>query len=306
MDLLADVLCAAGVRGTVATRIEAGESWSWLAQDIPDAAFHAVTAGTVWLGLPDQAPIKLLPGDVVLLPTGSEHRLASDAQAIMRPGEPVTAPCQTDGGVVRIGSGSVQAHILCAHYQHDPTVSIQVLKLLPELVHIRADHGGGSLSDTVRLLARELAQPQMATAMVLNSLVDILLIQLLRVWLASRPTPPEASWLGVLSDPIIGAAVTKLHENPARAWTTAALAAEIRVSRATLSRRFPAVVGQTPAEYLTRWRMDLAALRLKNTDETLEQIAHKVGYTSVYAFSRAFSRVRAISPGRYRSTSRVP
>ena len=77
------------------------------------------------------------------------------------------------------------------------------------------------------------------------------------------------------------------------------------MSRATLARRFPAVVGQTPAAYLTRWRMDLAALRLRNTDDTLEDVARSVGYTSVYAFSRAFRRVRSQPPGRYRATSRV-
>ncbi len=304
MDLLSDVLSAAGVRGTVAARIEAGESWTWLARDISNAAFHAVTAGTVWLGLPDQTPIKLQPGDVVLLPSGSEHRLASDAESMNRPHRQSEFR-QTDGGLVQIGTGPVQAHVLCAHYRYDPAVSIQVLGLLPKVVHIRANHGGGSLGDTVRLLARELAQPQMATGVVLNSLVDILLIQLLRVWLASRPIPSEVSWLGVLSDPIIGLAVTKLHENPARAWTMATLAAEVRVSRATLSRRFPAVVGQTPGGYLTRWRMDLAALRLRDSDDSLEDIARDVGYTSVYAFSRAFSRTRAVAPGRYRIASRV-
>jgi transcriptional regulator GlxA family with amidase domain len=99
--------------------------------------------------------------------------------------------------------------------------------------------------------------------------------------------------------------VAKLHEDPARAWTTATLAEEVAVSRATLSRRFPAVVGETPGAYLTRWRMDLAARRLRDTDDSLEQIASAVGYTSVYAFSRAFSRARSLPPGRYRVAARA-
>lgn len=302
MDLLADVLAASGVRGTVAARIEAGESWGWLAQNVRGAAFHAVTSGTVWLGLPGQLPIKLSPGDVVLLPRGSEHRLGSDLEALQRGDAAATQA--DDGGMYRIGSGPVQAHVLCAHYQYDPAVSIQIFKLLPDLVHLRADHGGDSLSDTVRLLARELARPQLATSVVLDSLVDILLVQLLRVWLAARPEPSGPSWLGVLGDPLIGEAVSKLHQEPARDWTTAALAAAVNVSRATLTRRFPAVIGQTPGEYLTRWRMDLAARRLRDTNDTLEDIAQAVGYTSVYAFNRAFSRAHALSPGRYRIQAR--
>ncbi len=212
---------------------------------------------------------------------------------------------RADGKVLPFGTGPVQTHILSASYAHDPAVSIQVLTLLPDVVHLRADHGGSCLSDTVRLLARELAYPQIATTVVLNSLVDVLLVQLLRVWLASHPMHGERSWLGVLSDPIMSQALTKLHQDPARDWTTAMLAAEISVSRATLSRRFPAVVGQTPGDYLTNWRMDLAALRLRDTDDDLETIACSVGYSSVYAFSRAFSRTRGEPPGRYRATSRI-
>lgn len=306
MDLLSDVLAVSGVRGTVAARVEAGESWGVWRPSIPGAAFHAVTAGVAWLGLPGQTVRKLMPGDVVLLPNGTEHSLAGDPDAVARPDERAAEGAWADGGVYRIGSGSVRTRILCAHYEHDPAVSTQVLALLPDVVHIRADNGGGCLDETVRLLARELAHPQIATAVVLDRLVDILLVQLLRAWLADKPAQSEASWLGVLDDPMIGEALTKLHEDPARAWTTAALAAEISVSRATLARRFPAVVGQTPSAYLTRWRMDLAALRLRDTDDSLETIARSVGYTSVYAFSRAFSRARSQPPGRYRITSRTP
>jgi len=305
MDLLSNVLAVSGVRGTVAARIEAGESWGVLRPGVPRAAFHAVTAGVAWLGLPGQPSRKLMPGDVVLLPTGTEHSLAGDPDAVARPYDHEAEGDGADDGVYRIGSGPVRTHILCAHYEHDPAVSTQVLTLLPEVVHIRADNGGGCLDDTVRLLARELAHPQIATAVVLDSLVDILLVQLLRVWLVTKPAQAEASWLGVLGDPMIGEALAKLHEDPARAWTTATLAAEISVSRATLSRRFPAVIGQTPGAYLTGWRMDLASLRLRDTDDPLDEIARSVGYTSVYAFSRAFSRARSRPPGRYRAASRA-
>jgi AraC-like DNA-binding protein len=310
MDLLADVLAVSGVRSTLGARIEAGADWGWWAPAVPRAAFHAVTAGTAWLAEAGHAPRQLMPGDVVLLPRGSAHVLASDPDAIARTTgvDASDGYEQEDGGAVRIGAGPVRTHILCAHYEHDPAVSTQVLALLPDLVHLRAENGGGALEDTVRLLGRELAHPQVASAVVLNSLVDVLLVQLLRAHLAAAgpdAEPPAPSWLGVLDDPVVGAAVAKLHEDPARAWTTATLAREISVSRATLARRFPAVVGQTPGAYLTRWRMDLAARALRDTDDSLEGIARAVGYTSVYAFSRAFRRLRDEPPGRYRIAARA-
>ena len=73
------------------------------------------------------------------------------------------------------------------------------------------------------------------------------------------------------------------------------------MSRATLARRFTSHVGETPASYLTRWRMDLAARRLRDSTDPISVVAASVGYTSEYAFSRAFSRARRISPGRYRA-----
>ena len=102
------------------------------------------------------------------------------------------------GDVLRLGAGTIRTRIVGAAYSHDPAISAQVLGLLPELVHLHFENGGDCLDDTVRLLGRELAHPQMASAIVLNSLIDILLVQLLRTWLAANPDRRDTSWLGAL------------------------------------------------------------------------------------------------------------
>jgi hypothetical protein len=239
MDPLADVLAVAGVHGTLGARIEAGERWAWWATGIHGAAFHAITSGTAWLAPRGQAPRQLMPGDVVLLPRGSEHVLGSDEATVASTGPHNSSGYeQASSTVVRIGTGPARTHILCAHYEYDPAISTQVFSLLPDLVHIRAQHGGDGLDDTIRLLGRELVQRQVATTVVLDSLVDILLVQVLRAWLQAAPHErPEPSWLGALRDPVVGAAVSLLHAEPAREWTNAALAHELAVSPATLSRR---------------------------------------------------------------------
>lgn len=307
MDLLADALAVSGVRGTVGARIEAAGTWGIAWKCIAGAAFYAVTTGTAWLGLPGEPDRQLMPGDVVLLPGGVEHTLRDDPRTEVREYLcSLAEQARTNGSVLRLGDGEVQTHVLGASYSYDRGVATQVLASLPPVVHIRADHGGDCLDDAVRLLSRELACPQVGTGFVLNRLVDILLVQLLRVWLARRPAEARGSWLGVLDDPLVSAALTALHGDPARPWTTELLAAELAVSRTTLARRFRAVIGQTPGGYLTNWRMDLAAVRLRDTDDTLEAIARSVGYTSQYAFSKAFRRSRHLAPGRYRITSREP
>ncbi|MFI2362405.1 cupin domain-containing protein [Promicromonospora sp. NPDC019610] len=306
MDLLDQVLMAAGVRGVLGARIDAAESWGISWNPLGTAAFYAVTSGTAWLGLPGRPPEQLMPGDVVLLRAGTAHTLSSDPDAAVgRCSKEVAELARAQGAVLRFGSGEPHGHILGAAYEHDPAVSIQVLDSLPEIVHLRAEHGGSSLDDTVRLLARELAHPQIASTTVLGRLVDILLVQLLRVWLSQNPPAARNSWLAALSDPLVSDAMSRLHGDPARPWTTDLLAAELAISRTTLARKFQTVAHETPGRYLTRLRMDLAAVRLRDTDDGLEAIARAVGYTSVYAFSRAFRKDRQQAPGSFRRAARA-
>lgn len=306
MDVLADLLTVGGVRSAVGATIDAGQDWGWWAEPTNDAALHAVTSGTAWLAVAGHEPVELRPGDVVLLPTGSGHVLGSDRAAIERTGPHRSDPYAQDGaGQISIGTPPSRSQILCAHYTHDPAASTPLLSLLPDLVHLPADRGGECLTDTVRLLGRELALPQIAGTIVLDRLIDVLLVQLLRAWLINAPDEATGSVLGALRDPLVGRALAALHAEPARAWTTEALARELHVSRATLARRFTRAMGETPGAYLTRWRMDLAARALRDTDQPIEAVAAAVGYTSPYAFNRAFRRARSQPPGRYRAAARA-
>ncbi|WP_306207776.1 AraC family transcriptional regulator [Actinoplanes sp. RD1] len=301
MDLIADVLTVSGVRGALGARLEAGGDWAVAVDDYPGAALHAVTTGSAWLSVPGHEPLRVGEGDVVFLPAGTPHVLGSAPGLAAGPCDAgAVARAQETGEPVRAGSGPAHTRIVTIHYDCDHAVRTQVLDALPPLLHIRAELCGAGFGDTVRMLGRELADPQIATAAVLNSLVDIMLIQLLRAWLPGAAAGRQGTWLGMFGDPLVRRAMERIHTEPARAWTTASLASAIAVSRATLSRRFPAAIGQSPGAYLTQWRMDLAAARLRTTDQPVEVVAAAVGYQSVPAFSRAFARSRGETPGRYR------
>jgi len=306
VDALAAVLATAGVRGTIAATLNAADPWGLGLDDIPGAAFHAVTEGTAWLCLPGRPDIRLAAGDVVLLPTGTAHVLASAPDASTVPFDRAAAQrALAAGEELHVGCGHPQTRILCASYRQDPAITLPLLRLLPDLLHIPAARASVTLDTTLRLLAQETSQPAPGSAAVLDRIVDILFVQVLRTWLtASATAAQDPSWLGALTDPVAGPALAALHTQPGRDWTVASLAAATGVSRATLARHFPATVGDTPAAHLTRWRMDLAAQRLRDSDDTVAAIARSVGYTSPYAFSRAFTRARSISPARYRTRSR--
>jgi AraC-like DNA-binding protein len=305
VDPLADALTVSGVRGSVRARIEAGGRWGLALDASPGTTLHAVTAGRSWLTVPDQPPVELATGDVVLLPPGTPHRLGDEPGG--RSGRASSHPVPPEGDndeVVTLGSAPATTRIATIQYRSDPVTLTQILGALPFLVHVRADAGNPGLDDAVRMLARELTHPGMGTSAVLRSLVDIVLVEMLRAWLAVSPPECFGTWLGALADPVVGRALERLHASPAHPWTTSSLAQAIAVSRATLARRFPAATGQTPAAYLTQWRMDLAAVRLRDTHDSMETVAAGVGYGSVPAFTRAFARAHGLPPGRYRSVAR--
>jgi AraC-like DNA-binding protein len=306
VDPLAEVLDISRVRGAVLAHVCAGDPWGMRMSPSPGAAFHAITAGTCWLRLDGNAPLQLMPGDVVLLPIGSAHDMVSTPDGRARAYDRVTKEeLMTDDGDLLIAGPGAVTRFICAAYDYDHDVAHPLLSLLPPVVHVRADAPGdaGPIQSTLRLLAGELGGRSPGSRSVVTRLTDVLFIQVLREWLSREHG--GACWLRALRDPQIAEVIAVMHARPAEPWTLATLAQSVNLSRATLARRFTELVGEPPLAYLTRWRMDLAARRLRETTDPVNVIARDVGYTSEFAFSRAFVRNRGEAPARYRRTLRA-
>ncbi len=115
-----------------------------------------------------------------------------------------------------------------------------------------------------------------------------------------RLAPQYTGWLAGLRDDIVGAALSSLHERPARPWTLAELARTIASSRTVPVDRFSQLIGISPMQYLTLWRMQLAAGHLSSSTAKVATIGGLVGYESEPAFSRAFKRETGLSPAAWR------
>lgn len=305
MDALSDILSVAAVRGSVAASVAAGGTWALALDAVPGAAFHAVTAGLAWLTVADRAPIRLTPGDAVLLPTGVPHTLGSELGVVAQPFDHDRAEqALSNAEELPVGDRPATARILCASYSSDPAATIATFALLPTVIHLPALASGAGARATLTLLTEELAQPSPGAQPLLDHVVNVLLIQILRGWISKRTDPRPPSWLRGLSDPVTALALGALHERPGHNWTTEGLARHTVTSRASLTRRFAREVGDTPLGYLARWRLELAAHHLRTGEEPISNIAHSVGYTSEYAFNRAFSRAHSQPPGRYRAAFR--
>jgi AraC-like DNA-binding protein len=155
------------------------------------------------------------------------------------------------------------------------------------------------------LLAAEMLRDEVGQDAVLDRLLDLLLIDAVRRYFA-RAERAAPGWYRAQRDPVVAQALRLMQESPAQAWTVGALADRTRVSRATLARRFAEVVGQPPMEFLTQWRLTLAADLILDPRETVASVARAVGYSSPYALSAAFKRVRGVSPHQHRIAQRRP
>jgi AraC-like DNA-binding protein len=306
VDPLSEVLNLTRVRGVVAGTVEGGDDWGVDNDPVPGAAFHAVVRGVAWLELDGGPPLHLMPGDLVLLPGGPHHRLVSKPGIAAEPFDQLAArQGMTLGGRLTLGHGGAHTRILCGLFYQDAALNAQLLTLLPPVIHLHPDPDRPT-DHVLHLLAHEFSGTRSGTATVRDRLLDVLLVHIIRSWLMTNEIEPlPASWLTALRDPLVSEALAALHADAARDWTLADLAAQLAVSRATLSRRFSALVGQTPLAYLTNWRMELAAYCLRSTNEPIGPVARSVGYTSEYAFNRAFTRVRGMPPGRFRTLAQA-
>lgn len=305
-DSLASVLDMLRVRGAVLANVRAYAPWGFELPQTRGAVFHAVTSGSCWLRVPGEEPRELRQGDVVLLPSGPSHTMASDRRGPAEPWERAANARALDDrcDVVLQGVGDA-TQLVCATYEYDCDVAQPLLSLLPAALLV-AGHDvprEGAVQTTLRLVQQELEARAPGWRTSVDRLFDVLFVHVLRAW-AEAQGDSGASCLLALRDPVIARALAAMHGMPAAPWTTERLAREVNLSRRTLIRRFTALVGVPPLAYLSRWRMDLAARELRLTGDPVSVIARRVGYESEFAFSRAFSRWRGKAPGRYRAEFR--
>ena len=308
VEALTYVLAANRVTGMVAMQLRARGTWGFGSDGIHDAAFLVVAQGACWLRVAGHPHVQLVRGDVIMLPGGSAHALTSSRNGRALPARTVLAEHPPgEDGVVDLGGSGPAAHLICGEFTFEHDQAHPVLSLLPALLHIPGTPaaGAGELSTVVDLLAAELAEPRPGSDTVVAHLADIPFVHILRAWLTSYEDAGP-SWLRALRDSQIGMALAKLHAHPARPWTIESIAAEVTMSRAAFARRFSSLVGEAPLAYLTRWRLNLAAQQLRDTNQPIAAVAAQVGYSSEYAFSRAFTRFHGQPPGRYRRQPRVP
>jgi AraC-like DNA-binding protein len=314
-DALSDVLRAVRLRGAVFFSVTATSPW--VAEAPPARAvgprilpgvdhvieYHLVTSGRCYGGLIEEPPVLLEAGDVIVFPQGDAHVMSS-APGMRGPldmhmhgpprGQQLPIFIQKDGG------GPEGAHVVCGFLGCDARPFNPLLSALPRVLHVRPRSPGDRIvGQLIALALAESSAPRPGGECALARLSELLFIEVVRRRIEDLPAE-ATGWLGGLRDPAVGRALTELHDRPSHEWTLEELARHSGMSRSGFAERFTQFAGMPPMQYLTHWRMQLAAGMLADGRATNAEIADRIGYRSEAAFSRAFKKVVGVPPVTFR------
>jgi len=303
MDPLSDVLSLLKPRSYLAGGVDAGGDWAVQFPQHQGIKCYAVVSGQCWLAVDDVAePVRLQAGDCFILPRGRPFRLASaldvepvDFHAVYQP---------QSRGVIRTFNGGGACLIVGGYFILSGDHANLLLKMLPSIVHLQTEPEREALRWSIDRMMQELREEQPGSTLMAQHLAYTMLIQALRLHLAEG-MKGGVGWLFALADSQMSASIRAMHDDPAHRWTIQKLAERTGMSRSVFALRFKEKVGLSPMEYLTRWRMMLAADRLMHSGDPVSAIAYSLGYESESAFSTAFRREMGCSPRQY-SRRKVP
>ena len=299
VDPLAEIVTLLRPSAPSAKLVSGAGRWRVRRADAGRPFYCAVLEGVCRLAVDGRAPVVLEAGDFVLIPAAFDFTASSlepppDGRDSPHVGRP--------DGEVRHGDpgGPPDVRMLVGYGVFASPDARLLVSLLPRLVHVRGER---RLATLVELVREESRERRPAREVILERLLEVLLIEALR---SSAGTAASPGLLRGLADERLAVALRRMHEQPTRAWTVAALASEAALSRSAFFDRFSRAVGVTPMEYLLGWRMALAKDLLRRSAASVGEVAARVGYRSASTFSVAFSRHVGQPPTHYARQRAAP
>jgi len=320
-DVLSDLLKTVRLTGAAFFDIAAEPPWAVaspprdliLPRILPGAdhliAYHAVTAGRCFATVAGGAPVAVEAGEVIVFTNGDPHIMSSSPGMRADPASPdvleIAAAAQMPFHLNYAGGGPASAKLVCGYLACDARPFNPLIEALPPVIKAGNPNNAdaGWLGQFIRFAVAEAAEKRAGGETVLNKLSELMFIDVVRRYIATLP-PENAGWLAGLRDPMVGKALTLIHDKPAHDWTIESLAKQAGLSRSVLAERFTQVVGMPPMHYLARWRMQIASELLRSGNANIASIAARIGYESEVAFSRAFKKMIGVPPSSWRQRVR--
>ena len=319
MDALSHVLKSVKLEGAVF--IDAEFSAPWCVRSsfglnnaeprLPEGGhvvfFHLLTEGACKVRLADGGEtIELSAGDLVVFPHDDQHLLGSDLDLLpVDSADTIRGDARDGAQLVKLyqgANGNATTHCVCGYVVCSRALVRPLLDALPRILRVPIGDGPAAplVHELVRTGVLESNVQRPGGASIRTKLSELLFVEAMRRY-AEELSPEGRGWLAGARDPQVGRALALLHGDPARSWTVDALAREVGMSRSALAERFAEMVGASPIQYLTRWRLALAAQSLRDEEAPIGRIAERSGYESEAAFSRAFKREFGVAPSAWRN-----
>lgn len=308
-DPLADMLRGLRLEGADYTRSEVAAPWAFAFPQRDDAYFHFIAGGGAFVRVDDRAGqgegwLELAAGDAVLLPRGSAHVLASApcANAAPFPHQACRPICRDladlqacDGaGTHLLFSGTMRFNLSGLH---------PLMRMMPPVMHATAlMKNEKPILHLLDAIGCELHMNRVGASSIVTRLADVLAAQIIRAWV-EHGCGSARGWIEAVRDPEIGRVLAAIHARPESPWNVPELARMMGASRSKFAGRFTAIIGQPPARYIAELRMDLARQWLRHDRLRVAEVAHRLGYESEAAFSRAFKRSTGTAPSHLRAAA---
>ena len=301
-DPLSEVFGSMKIQEAVYTRLEATAPWGFRypGDTVPRIRFGLMVRGSALLKFKNQRQaIPLSGGDVFIFILSDEAFTLVD-----HPRSPVAdyrelRKLEVDC-VIHYGGGGAPTTLVSGSFRMSAFEAPLISTILPRYLHLRLEQNRShAFQSVLDLLAAETAQPGIASSRLISCLYESLFVYAIRAYASSSEAPPKG-WLAAVSDKHLSKAIQAMHSSLDRSWSVESLAREARMSRSAFALKFRTVLGQTPLEYLTRWRMHKAGAMIRSNNMSFSEVASAVGYGSESSFSRVFRREMSEAPREYR------
>lgn len=292
MDALRQLLATFRLQTDLINNAQYCGDWAVDTSGTGKASFHIISHADCYIRSDDlDQPTHLEKGDCVVFPRDSKHLLSNVTECSV-PSNQQTAVGYEDG----LRHDSVG--LICGYFHFKQNAASSLLGILPDVILIRRNEIKANMATLMDLMIAESLNALPGTEAVVDRLAEALFVIILKEYIAN--SEQAVGLAAALRDQRIHKALAGMQAKPDAKWTVEKLAELAAMSRSTFAERFKSLLGESPMEYLTRWRMQIAYNLLDEENLSVLEVAERCGYESEAAFAKAFKRIIGVGPGAVR------
>lgn len=274
--------------------------WGLAESDLKYTSFSFLRSGQCWVELPGQSPFLLKEGELLLLPYGTAHKTMSHPDIPCDHVDDVfTGKSQEEVEAMEIGGEGAICQLICGYLDFGPLQYFgqnAVFTGLPDVL-VLDTRQHTRLENLLLWIYQENGQPQSGSEIAVSHLLELLLLELFR---SLDQVELELGWLKGMGDSRLAPVISCIQNNYQQDWRLTELAEVAALSKTAFSNRFKKVTGSSALEFLRQWRCLVAAKKLVERCDSVQEIARSVGFQSADVFIRNFRQLHQLTPGQYR------